>query len=213
MYRLHCYSGSGNCFKVAMMLNAIAEPWTPVFVDYMSGATREPQWRRDLNELGEIPILEDGDLLLTQSGLILHYLADKHGQYGGTHAHDKREILRWLFFDNHKFTGALASYRFLKSFAPTKADPAVLAWLKARVDRNFALVEHHLARSAFIAGDELTIADFSMAGYLFYPSEETGYVFAESHPNIAGWVSRIGALPGWTAPYDVMPGDPLTPIH
>src|SRR5687767_4183656 len=94
MYRLHCFCQSGNSFKVAMMLNTVGAPWTPVFVDFMNGATREADWRRSVNEMGEVPVLEDGALKLTQSGVILHHLVDRHGQFGGRDDAEKREILR-----------------------------------------------------------------------------------------------------------------------
>jgi glutathione S-transferase len=212
MYRLHCFCQSGNCFKVAMMLNSVGASWTPVFVDYMNGATRDPNWRRTFNELGEIPVLEDGDLLLTQSGVILHYLADKHGQFGGNDGQEKREILRWILFDNHKLTGSLASYRFLRSFSSVKPDPAVMDWLRNRIETNFGMVERHLDNRSFVVADRPTIADFSMSGYLFYPSAESSFDLSKTHPNIAAWLSRIRALPGWADPYDILPGERIPPL-
>ena len=86
MYRLHCFCQSGNSFKVAMMLNAVGASWMPVFVDYMNGATAEADWRTTVNVMGEVPVFEDGDVRLTQSGVILHYLSDKHEKYGGSDA-------------------------------------------------------------------------------------------------------------------------------
>ena len=61
--------------------------------------------------------------------------------------------------------------------------------------------------------DQLSIADFSLAGYLFYPKEETGYDFAQSHPNIHRWTERLRALPGWKDPYDMMPGQRIKPFR
>jgi glutathione S-transferase len=213
MYRLHCFCQSGNSYKVALLMRAIGVPWTPVFVDFMNGATKNPDWRAAVNAMGEVPVFEDNDLKLTQSGVILDYLADKHGQFGGADAHEKREILRWILFDNHKFSSYFVSYRFLKSFVAAAPDPAVMAWLKARIDANFAIVEAHLARQRFIIGDRPTIADFSMAGYLFFPPEESGYVLNRSHPSIAAWLARIQQLPGWADPYAILPGTRITPFH
>ncbi|MFP5393769.1 MAG: glutathione S-transferase N-terminal domain-containing protein, partial [Gammaproteobacteria bacterium] len=83
MVRLHCFAQSGNSFKVAFMLRALGVPFEPVFVDFFNGATRGDDWRGEHNEMGEAPVLEDGDKRLTQSGAILTYLADKHGRFGG----------------------------------------------------------------------------------------------------------------------------------
>jgi glutathione S-transferase len=53
------------------------------------------------------------------------------------------------------------------------------------------------------------VADLSMSGYLQFPAYEAGYDFAASHPHVAAWLARIRALPGWAAPYDLLPGKRL----
>ena len=67
-----------------------------------------------------------------------------------------------------------------------------------------------IAQNAFAIGARPTIADISMMAYLHYPSRETGYDFAASHPAIASWLKRMAALPGWTSAYDLLPGKRLT---
>ena len=211
MYRLHCFATSGNCFKVVFMLRALGVPYETVFVDYFSGETRNPEWRETVNAMGEIPVLEDGARKLTQSGVILTYLAAKHGRFGGASEDDKLEVLRWLLFDNHKFTSYFGTYRFLKSFAPTPPEPAVIAWLKARLDACYGVVDKHLASRTFVVGSAPTIADFSLSGYLFYPLEESGYDYQARFPAIAAWVERLKRVSGWADPYEVLPGPRLAP--
>ena len=211
MYRLHSVCQSGPSFKVAFLLRALDVPWEPVFVDFMNGVTREASWRETANEMGEVPVLEDGGLRLTQSGVILTYLAKKHGQYGGTTEDEQREVLRWLLFDNHKFTSFFATYRFMKAFGPAAPDPAVLAFLRSRMDGAFGIVNKHLASSNFMVGSAPTIADFSMCGYLFYPVEESGYEVEQRFPHIGAWLARVRKLPGWALPYDILPGERLLP--
>ena len=211
MYRLHAFAQSGNCFKVAFLLRALKQPFEAVFVDYLSGMTREAAWRDRTNEMGEIPVLEDGARMLTQSGVILSYLAEKHGKFGGTTEDEKLEVLRWLLFDNHKFTSYFGTYRFMKAFAPTPPDPAVMTFLKNRVDAAYGVVDKHLATKPYLVGAAPTIADFSLAGYRFYPVEESGYEIAERFPHIAAWVERMKAVPGWASPYEVLPGARIAP--
>lgn len=211
MYRLHGFSQSGNSFKVAFALQALGQAWEPVFVDFMHGATRSPEWRSRVNEMGEAPMLEDGARRLTQSGAILTYLANKHGRYEGATEDEKYEVLRWLLFDNHKFTSFLATYRFLKAFGPTAPDPAVMAWLLGRMNAAFSIVDKHLASREFMVGKAATIADFSLCGYLFYPVEESGYEVVERFPHIAAWLTRMRAIPGWASPYDILPGEAISP--
>jgi glutathione S-transferase len=207
MYRLQCFSQSGNSYKVAFFLRAIDQPHEFVFVDFMHGATRDEAWRSWSNEMGEVPVLEDFPLRLTQSGAILTHLANKHGRYGGDTPEQKQEVLRWLLFDNHKFTSYFASYRFAKAFGANPPDPAVMAWLKGRIDSAFGIVDKHLALSPFVVGQQPTIADFSMCGYMFYPVEESGYDMPAQFPHIAAWIERMRQLPGWAPPYDMMPGE------
>jgi glutathione S-transferase len=211
MIRLHCFSQSGNAYKVAFLLRALNVPFEAVFVDFMNGATRMPAWREQANEMGEVPVLEDGATRLTQSGVILTYLADKHGRFGGASDAERRDVQRWLFFDNHKFTSYFASYRFAKAFGPSAPDPALMAWLKGRIDAAYAIVDKHLGASAYVVGTAPTIADFSLCGYLFYPHEESGYEVAPRFPHIAAWLERIKAIPGWASPYDMLPGARIEP--
>jgi glutathione S-transferase len=211
VYRLHAFCQSGNCFKVAFFLRALGQPHELVYVDFLRGTTRDPAWRQATNEMGEAPVLEDGSRRLTQSGAILTYLATKHRRYGGRTADEKLEILRWLLFDNHKFTSYFASYRFARSFGPAPPEPAVQAWLQGRIDNAFGIVDRHLASSDYIVGARPTIADFSLSGYLFYPAEESGYDLPVRFPSIAAWVDRLRSIPGWAPPYDALPGERIAP--
>lgn len=224
MYRLHGFSQSGNTFKIAFALRALQQPWEPVLVDFMNGQTRTPAWREGVNEMGEVPVLEDNTLRLTQSAVILLHLARKHGAVGGVadgvvdgvawagaSESDQQEVLRWLFFDNHKFTSYFATYRFMKAFAPVAPDPAVMAWLRLRLDNAFGVLDKHLLGRDYIVGGEPTIADLSCCGYLFYPVEESGYEVVGRFDNIAAWLQRVRAIEGWAAPYDILPGARIAP--
>ena len=211
MYTLHGFCQSGNTFKVAFMLRALNQPWQPKFVDFMNGATRTGEWRDATNEMGEVPVLDDGERRLTQSGVILTYLADKHGALGGRTDDERREVLRWLFFDNHKFTSYFATWRFMKSFSATAPDPTIEKFLRSRIDNALGIAEKHLATQPYIAGDQPTIADMSMCAYLLYPKEEHGYDFAATHPNIAKWLDRVRGIDGYRHPYELLPGDVVPP--
>lgn len=211
MYRLHCFGQSGNSFKVAFLLRALDLPFEPVHVDFLNGVTRDPAWREQHNAMGEAPLLEDGALHLTQSGAILTYLAKQHGRFGGATEAEQLEVLRWLLFDNHKFTSYFATYRFAKSFGPSAPDPAVMQFLLGRIEAAFGVVDKHLATQNYIVGDAPTIADFSLSGYQFYPVEESGLDVAQRWPHIGAWVERLKAIPGWADPYTVMPGEKVAP--
>jgi glutathione S-transferase len=210
-YQLYCFAQSGNAYRVALMLNLIGADWKPEWVDFFKGGVqRTPQFRTDINEMGEAPVLVHGRKKLTQSGVILNYLAKQSGKFAPHGEDEENEALRWILFDNQKVNGYLGPFRFLKIFAKPPGDPAVLAFLKGRIDGNLSIVNKRLERAPFILGARPTIADISLAGYLYYPAEEFGFDIRQDHPAIGPWLDRIKALPGWGHPYDLMPGHPLS---
>jgi glutathione S-transferase len=214
MYKLHAFAQSGNTYKVALLLQALRVPWTPIhlpFEEFAKGIQRSESWRQDVNPMGEIPVLEFGDKKLTQSAVIMLFLADKHGAYGGQSEDERLEVLRWLFFDNHKFTSYLATLRFLKSFSPTAPDPGVMKFLGGRVDNAFGIVEKQLSNRDFIVGSQPTIADMSLSGYLYFPTEESGYDIGKNYPAMARWLEKLKQLPGWKPPYEMLPGERIAP--
>lgn len=206
-YRLHCFAQSGNSYKPALALALAGADWEPVFVDFFHGETRGPGYRA-LNAMGEAPVLEHAGLALSQSGVILDYLAETLGRFGPDTPEERREILRWTLWDNHKFTSYTATLRFMRSLlAPDKRDPAVIAWLDGRAKGAWTVLDAHLATRDWIAADRPTTADLSCAGYVFYDGEH-GLDLAD-FPNVRRWRAAIAALPGWQHPYDLMPGHPL----
>ncbi len=206
-FKLHCFSQSGNAYKSALMLALCGADWEAVWVDFFNGETRRPEWRDAHNEMGEAPVLEHRGRKLTQSGVINLYLSRHFGKFGPVSEAEEYEILRWTLFDNHKLSGILGPYRATKILLPDAPDPGAMAFLKARIDKAVAVLEGHLGRQPFMAGERATIADFSCAGYLFYPADEIDFDFAADYPNIHAWMDSIRALPGWTGPYELMPGE------
>lgn len=211
-YRLHCVGASGNSFKVALFLNCACIDWEPVGVDFAGGETRDVSWRASTNDMGEIPVLEIDGRRMSQSGAILSWLAETHDVFGPVGEDQKFETLRWLLFDNHKFTGSFALHRLLYSMTPEPTPAAVLALMRSRVESAFSIVDRHLADRRFILGDRPTIVDFSLVGYLYYPTEETGFDLATAFPAIDGWCRRVAALPGWKPPYEMMPVGRSLPV-
>ncbi len=204
-YRLHCFAQSGNSYKAALMLELAGADWEPVFVDFFNGENRSPEFRA-LNLMGEVPVLEHGGQVLTQSGAILDYLAETLGRFGPSGETERREILRWVLWDNHKFTSYNATWRFLANFVPEdKRKPDVIAFLEGRGRAALGLLNDHLTGRDWIVGGRMTVADISCAGYMFY-EDEFPIDWAAEYPDLTAWKDRIRAMPGWKHPYDLMPG-------
>jgi glutathione S-transferase len=209
-YELYCFAQSGNAYRAALMLNLIGADWRPLYVDFFAGgATRTPEYRSTINEMGEVPVLVHGAKKLSQSAVILTYLAERSGKFLPRGEDDRLESLRWIIFDNQKVNGFLGPYRFLRNFAKPQGQPAVMDFLKGRIDTALGILDKRLAKGPYILGEQPTIADLSLVAYLYYPAEEFGFDIAAERKNIAAWLDRIKTLPGWAHPYDLMPGHPL----
>ncbi len=204
-YKLHCFAQSGNAYKVALMLNLCEADWEPVFVDFFNGEHREDAFR-ELNDMREVPVLEAGDLALSQSGVILDYLADSFEQFDAASVPEHREIMRWLMFDNNKLTGSVAPLRFLRHFKK-KGESELTQFLEDRAHSALSVLEQRVTDAPFVLGEKITIADISLCGYLYWP-DEAGIDMAQ-YPHVSVWLERISALPGWVHPYELMPGHPL----
>lgn len=200
--KLHCFAESGNAYKAALTMTLAGVEWEPVFVDFFNGATRTPEFRK-LNVMGEVPVMVDGDLVITQSAVIQDYITSKTSKLGGKSADQRREVLRWMFFDNHKVSGVAGSLRFNTNFLPEeKRSAEVNDFMLMRLKSALKIMDAHLAGRDWLATEELTIADIACAGYLFY-TEPFGFDRAE-FPNVDAWLDRIAATPGWKHPYDLM---------
>lgn len=203
---LHCFGESGNAYKAALTLELSGADWTPAYVDFFNGGARSPEFKA-LNVMGEVPVLEDGEMILTQSGVIQDYVSSKTGKLGGKSAAERRNILRWVFFDNHKVSGVAGNLRFLMNFLPQEKRPLeVIQFQSARLKSALKIVETQLADTTWLATDDITIADIAVAGYLYYPEPFT--FDRKDYPHIDRWLDAIAAQPGWKHPYDLMPGSP-----
>jgi glutathione S-transferase len=205
-FKLYCFAQSGNAYKAALMLQLCGAKWEPRFVDFFNGETRTTEYRANINEMGEVPVLEHAGKRLSQSGVILHYLAEHFGRFAGGSPDEKREVLRWILWDNHKLTSYIATLRFMVTLAKV-GEPQVHEFLRGRVKGSLVILDLHLKNSPFVAGSEPSIADLSLCGYLYWP-DEFGVSWAE-FPAVGAWLDRIRKLPGWTHPYELMPGHPL----
>ena len=205
--KLHCFGESGNAYKAALALELSGLAWEPVKVDFFGGETRTPDYRNSTNVMGEAPVMIDGDVRLTQSGVIQDYVSEKSGKFGGKGSTERREILRWVLWDNHKLSSIAGMTRFLMNFLPADKQPKeVIAFMQGRLTAAYAVLNDHLEGRDWIVGDGITNADLSCCGYLYYP-EPFGFN-RKDWPHIDAWLTRLSETPGWKAPYDLMPGSP-----
>ncbi len=201
--KLHCFGESGHSYKVALSLELGPLDWDPIHVDFFNGAVRSLEYRETVNAMGEAPVLIDGQVTLTQSGVIQQYLTEKTGRFGGETAEEDRDILRWVLWDNHKLSGNTGTLRFMMNFlSPEHRSDDVITFLTGRQKAALKVLETHLTQRDWMVGRSVTNADLTCCGYLFYKEE---FGFARSDwPAIDRWLGRIEDLPGWKHPYDLM---------
>ncbi|OWU76205.1 glutathione S-transferase family protein [Phaeobacter sp. 22II1-1F12B] len=205
--QLHCFGESGNSYKAAIALQLSGLDWEPVYVDFFNGATRSADYRSAVNNMGEAPVMIDGDIRLSQSGVIQQYVSDKSGKFAGKDQAEKYDVLRWVLWDNHKLSSMAGMTRFLMNFLPEDKRPAeVIAFNLGRLKAAYATLNDHLADRDWIVGSDVTNADLSCCGYLYYP-EPFGFD-RKDWPHIDTWLTRLSEQPGWKHPYDLMPGSP-----
>ena len=205
--KLYCFGESGHSYKARLALELSGLDWEPVKVDFFAGETRSDEYRQNVNEMGEAPVLVDGDFSLTQSSVIQDYISEKTGKFAGRDNNERREILRWQFWDNHKLSSFAGMTRFLINFMPKDKQPKeVIAFNQGRLKGAYDILNKHLEGRDWIVGDGLTNADLTCCSYLYYP-EPFGFDRTE-WPNIDRWLTNISDTPGWKHPYDLMPGSP-----
>ncbi len=131
------------------MLNLIGANWQK------AGVQRTPEYRENINEMGEAPVLVHGAKKLSQSGVILIYLAEHSGRFMPRGKDQRLEALRWIIFDNQKLGGNLGPYRFFRNFAKPAGHPAVLEFLRGRAEGALAAPRRSRrstpSRQAFVA--------------------------------------------------------------
>ena len=206
-FKLYCFAQSGNAYKAALFLSLAELDWDPVFVDFFNGETRSEEFKK-INIMGEVPVLVDQDKNISQSGAILHYLSLKTELFTSNNSDLKLEINRWLLWDNYKLTPNLATGRFMSLFLPeAKRNQSVIDFLLGRASTSLKILNNHLVDREFVVGDNVSIADLSIAGYIFF-TEEFDFDMSP-FPNVISWRNRIRKLKNWQHPYDLMPGHPI----
>ena len=183
---------SGNCYKVRLFAALAKIPLELVPVDFMGGEHKRPPLT-DLNPWGELPILEDGKVILRDSQAILVYLATQYGDENWLprDAAGLGEVMQWLSTSANELQNGPCAARLVDKFgyAIDKANAL------ERAARILPLIEVHLAAHQWLALGRPTIADCAVMPYVALAPE--GGISLEAYPNIRQWIARIKALPGF----------------
>jgi glutathione S-transferase len=188
---------SGNCYKVELLLEQLGRPYRWVEVNSAAGETRTPQYLA-MNPNGKVPLLEaEPGRWLAESNAILCHLAEGSA-YWPQDAWQRAQVLQWLFFEQYSHEPYVAVARFICRWLgadhPRRAD---LPRLHERGAQALAVMEQHLAKQPFFAGDDYTIADIALFAYT-HAAAEGGFDLG-AYPQVLGWLDRVRAQPGFVA--------------
>jgi len=196
--KLYDLSLSGNCYKVRLFASFIQTPLTIIPVDFMSGEHKESKLIQ-LNPWGEIPIFEDGDVVLRDAQAILVYLANKYGgeAWWPSEAHLQADVMQWLSVAANEIQHGPNTARLIKKFG-LESDVALCL---ERSNTLLTLLDNHLSSHKWLAANRPTIADCAIYPYISVAHE--GDVSIDKYTNIKAWMNRLKLLPGYMS----MPGN------
>ena len=171
--RLQLYSlPTPNGVKVSIMLEEIGLPYEAHLVDFGKGDQRTPEFL-SLNPYGKIPAIIDPSgpggepLPLFESGAILLYLAEKTGKLMSADPARRYETIEWLFFQMAAMGPMFGQVGFFHKFAGREIeDKRPLHRYRDEAKRVLAVIETRLAQRTWIMGDDYTIADIAMLGWV-----------------------------------------------
>jgi glutathione S-transferase len=198
--KLYMHPASPNSRRVVMTAAILGIPLETAHVDLFTGAQRKPEYLA-INPNGAVPTLKDGDFALSESNAITQYLASK--KPGNTlwpnDPSTRADITRWQCWELAHWSPALRIYIFENMFKKLRGlgdpDPAELKKADEMFKRFATVLNNHLANRDYLVGDNLTLADISIASHLMYT--QPARIPLDDYPNIKRWFARIEALPAW----------------
>ncbi len=198
---LHGTKLSGHAHRVELLLRMLRLPYA---YRIAPAAVRIEPGFLTLNPLGQIPVLEDGSLVIADSNAILVYLAkryDTDGRWMPDEPSAAAAVQRWLSIAAGELAHGPAAARSLALWnTPHGADPVRA---RAIAGRLLAFMDGHLAAPrAFLAVDHPTVADLACYSYVAHVPE--GGIPLDPYPAILAWLARVEALPG----FEPMPRSP-----
>ena len=188
---------SGNCYKVRLFAALVGIELELAPVDLAAGEHQQSPFI-DLNPWAQVPVLEDGEVLLRDSQAILVYLARRYGghQWWPDSPAHQGEVMQWLSTAANEIHAGPNAARLIDKFGY----PLDKARALAVSDQVLPLIERHLSEHRWLALGRPTIAECAVFPYIALGWE--GGVSLEPYPAIRAWIERIKVLPGFVA----MPG-------
>jgi len=195
MIQLYGFTGSGNCYKPALLMTQLSLPYQWVEVNIMNGESRTPEFLAK-NPNGKIPLLEpEPGYYLAESNAMLCYLAEG-SRFFPAERWARAKVLEWLFFEQYSHEPFIATVRFWVHYQKRGAELAAkIAEMMPRGYAALAVMERQLAQTPFLAGSEYTIADIALYAYT-HVAHQGGYDLTP-YPALRAWMQRVTEQQGY----------------
>ncbi|GAC1623745.1 MAG: glutathione S-transferase family protein [Nevskia sp.] len=195
MIRLYGYTGSGNCYKPALLMTQLGIPFAWTEVDILAGQSRTPEFLAK-NANGRIPLLEpEPGRYLAESNAMLCYLAEGSALLPAERW-TRAKVFEWLFFEQYSHEPYIATVRFWVHLQKKAGElQAKIAETRPRGYAALGVMERQLAATPFLAGAGYTVADIALYAYT-HVAHEGGYELA-TYPALRAWLARVAATPGY----------------
>ena len=193
---LHEHAPSGNCYKIRLTAAHLGLKLERKNYDIMKGETRTPEFLRDVNANGRIPVLQDGDRFLTESNAICFYLANGSKLIPDGHF-DQADMLRWMFWEQYSHEPNVATLRFWLRYVGieslSEAQRIQLIGKRENGLAALALMDQHLDSRKWFVADQFSLADICLFAYT-HLADEADFDL-EAYPDIIRWMERIMLMP------------------
>ena len=196
--KLFDFELSGNCYKARLLISLLDIKYETKLVNFIAKEHKSAELLK-LNPLGQIPILVDGDITISDSQAILVYLARKYGDetWLPTDAESLSQIMRWLSITVGEINQGLVLARRFHLFNSKDINIKVANQTAIYV---LDILEQHLTNREWLELGHPTIADIAVFPYVALASD--GKISLQPYPQIVAWCNCIKQLPGFIS----MPG-------
>ena len=199
--KLYGHPDSGHVYKVRFCLQQGRIDHVYEVVDIWADCSSRPRDFVARSRFCEVPLLVDEGRSLIQSDAILFYLARKYGIFGGGSEATLQQCLEWLVWEANRIGMCLPQLRADRQFPQMSLDPGARGWLLERYRHDVGVLDRQLADGRdFFLGNELSIVDFSLCGYLMFAEEAD----VEVPDNVSHWLQRLRGLDGWQPPQKML---------
>ena len=199
-YTLHEDPRSGNCYKIKLTAALLGLPLATKQYDILKGETRTPEFMANINSNGRIPVLQVDDRFLPESNAACWYLAEG-SELIPKDRFTRAEMLRWMFFEQYSHEPNVATLRFWLKFVGeenlSEQQRSQIMAKRAAGAEALSLMDRHLAKNDWMAGDAVSLADIALYPYT-HVADASGFPL-QDHRNICAWIDRLEGLPHFVA--------------